>query len=106
MDRDGRLGPLAARVQQLRPLDRVTHLAGGPPGPGHRYVETIPAPADPRRWLAGRRHHYSVVASAADLPGAVQAALRRSQPQARRVSIDPATDPGQGAIEIGYGEQP
>ncbi len=92
VDPDGSLGPLAAGIAQLRPLDRVTHLALRPTprgeGPAGRFVEAGPGSAGAvPAWLAARRNHYSVVVGGSTAPGPVRAALARTQPQAVRAPV-------------------
>lgn len=102
VDRNGTLGPLAEHIQRLRPLDRVTHLGPGrsPTGRPGRFVEPGPAAGTNHRWLAGRRHHYSVVVCSDGLPGPTRATLARTQPQAVTSLVAAGADPPAAALRV------
>lgn len=104
VDGDGGLGPLAGRIQRLRPLDRVTHLTARPlprrDGAAERFVEPGPAPAAARRWLDARRHHYSVVVCGDGVADRLRNALTRTQPQALTVTVSAGADPSATATGV------
>lgn len=113
VDGDGGGADLAAELQQRRPLDRVTVLDIGPRGTRKSmagatgFVEHSGPVDDPRAWLAGRRHHYSVVITPESGPPWLAAALDRTQPQARlRPAVGLPPGPAAAALLASVGLSP
>lgn len=104
VDRGHALASFAAEARSCFPRSLVTWVSDTSPPPAAApraaQVEWCGAVRDPARWLEDRRFHYTAVVVHADVPTDLQAAVGRTQPQARRGTNAPAGAPGSGVVAV------
>lgn len=101
LDRGHALASFAAEARSCFPRSLVTWASDtAPPAKRSAQVEWSGAVRDTARWLEDRRFHYTAVVTHAGVPAALQQAVDRTQPQARRGTAGVAGAPGAGVVDV------